>query len=180
MYEMEGPRLAPRPWSPDCSGTERLAATTGVRFPLSAPVARPFLRRPWLPLDLNPSSVVRNFYCNHTRCTRPFRHLFKILLSSTGHLTFIPCAQNLSTGSCTGLSTLPVDYRACADARSTDCQRAQKLLRGRTVRLGTFLAPDESCQPCRQRPNPAAPTPGRRTSPTEPRPGTATAAGYAM
>jgi len=32
MYEMEGPRLAPRPWSPDCSGAERLAATTGVRL----------------------------------------------------------------------------------------------------------------------------------------------------
>ncbi len=63
MYEMEGPRLAPKPWPPDCSGAERLAATTSVRFWLSAPVARPFPRRPRFPWDLNPSSVVKNFYC---------------------------------------------------------------------------------------------------------------------
>jgi hypothetical protein len=63
MYEMEGPRLAPGPWPPDFSRAERLAATTSVRFWLSAPVARPFPRRPRFPWDLNPSSVVRNFYC---------------------------------------------------------------------------------------------------------------------
>jgi hypothetical protein len=41
MYEMEGPRLAPLPWSADCSATAGPAATTGFKIPPSAPVARP-------------------------------------------------------------------------------------------------------------------------------------------
>jgi hypothetical protein len=50
MYEMEGPRLAPVPWSADCSATAGLVATTGAKIPPSVPVARPFPRSlgcPW-------------------------------------------------------------------------------------------------------------------------------------
>ena len=68
-----GLAFAPRPWPPDCSRAERLAATTSVRFWLSAPVARPFPRRPRFPWDLNPSSVVRNFYCLRPLLHKAFR-----------------------------------------------------------------------------------------------------------
>jgi hypothetical protein len=63
MYEMEGPRLAPSPWSADCSATAGSAAATGVKIPPSVPVAQPS-SVPWVAPGADPSSVVRDFYCH--------------------------------------------------------------------------------------------------------------------
>jgi hypothetical protein len=91
MYEMEGPRLAPLPWSADCSATAGLVATTGFKIPPSVPVARPS-GVPRLPRRRIPSSVVRDFYCLPRTQHKAFpRHLQDSFVIHRTSAVYPPC-----------------------------------------------------------------------------------------
>ena len=67
MYEMEGPRPTPAPWSADCSAAAGYVAppVSEPRRPCQSPGLPTF---PGCPLGRIPSSVVRDFYC--LRCVQ--------------------------------------------------------------------------------------------------------------
>ena len=91
MYEMEGPRLRPAALASRLLGHRALrdaclaalanrllrcvccVAPPVVRFPTSAPVARPFHRSRGFPRGRIPSSVVRDFYCQSAAAHKAFR-----------------------------------------------------------------------------------------------------------
>ena len=92
MYEMEGPRLAPLPWSADCSATAGPVAATGVKIPPSVPVARPS-RVPQVTPRADPFFSGEKFLLPSAH---PAQGLYatssRFFLSSTGHPLFIPRA----------------------------------------------------------------------------------------
>ena len=165
-----GLAFAPGPWPPDCSGAERLAATTSVRFWLSAPVARPFPRRPRFPWDLNPSSVVRNFYCQppplHKAFPPSLQDSFVVHRTSAVYpLCTVPFHWPMHR-SVHNLCGQPAAWSLRVQ-RSEYRQPAQKRGRGWPARLETSVTSQQKDKRCRQ----------THSRPTRPRPGTATGPG---
>jgi len=92
MYEMEGPRPTPAPWSADCSAGRWLRGPTGVRTPPSVPVARPS-DVPWVSPGADPVFSGERFLLPQMRAAQGLSaSSSRFFLTSTGHPLFIPCA----------------------------------------------------------------------------------------